>query len=277
MPKPRNGSNPAPAGFFNAAQGATRTGSGGNAAAKNQEEAPTAYAARAHATGAGSAGGGDSRTDGGTETPHTGPAAPANRRTASGKPTQPDHADAKAEAAADEEKPATTTAPANDRTDRRSRQRQAPAAKANPTSRRHHGADSGDTSEPRETTSAREPTTENDATTPPHTPARKTRRDPERRAPQRARNRMATSTARRRRRGQGRGGRKDAPDRQARAGQPAPPCARPAPRDRTTAVRACGARSRHLLPDNGACRAGADDNVDVKNVIFNIHYNYFLT
>ena len=187
----------------------------------HQRETPTAYAARAHATGAGSAAGAASRSDGGTatgtETPHTEPAAPANRRTASGKPTQPDHAAAKVDAAADEEKPATTTAPANDRTDRRSRQRQAPAAKANPTSRRHQGAKSG--RGPRGTTTARDEMREKEsATTPPHTPARKTRRDPERRAPQRARNRMATSTARRRRRGQGRGGREDAPDRQARAG-----------------------------------------------------------
>ena len=196
-PKPHNSPNPALAGFFDAAQGAD------DAHQRRREEpggTPTAYAARAHTNGAGSAGGGDSRTDGGTatgtETPKTGPAAPANRRTASGNPTQPDQAAANAEARADDANPTTTTAPANDRTEARSRHRQAPAAKAEPTSRRHHGADRGDTSEPRDTTRAREPTTENEAKTPPHTPARKTRRDPERRAPQRARNRMATRTAR---------------------------------------------------------------------------------
>ena len=224
---------------------------------RTERETPAAYAARAHATGAGSAGGGDSRSEGGTatgtETPNTGPQRPANRRTASGNPTQPDHADAKADAAETDRKPTTTTAPENARQDARTRHRHAPAASAEPTSRRHHGAESGDTSEPRDTTRAREPKTENEATTHPHTPARKTRRDPERRAPQRARNRMATSTARRRRRGQGRGGRRDAPDRQARAGQPAPPCARPAPRDTTAAVRACGARSlsRTVGMENG--------------------------
>ena len=71
----------------------------------------------------GSAGDGASRSDGGTatgtETPQTGPAAPANRRTASGKPTQPDQAAANAEAR--DANP--TTAAENDRAEARSRHR----------------------------------------------------------------------------------------------------------------------------------------------------------
>ena len=80
---------------------ATRTGSGGNAAAKNREEAPATSAARAQTETAGSAAGAASRSEGetatGTETPKTGP---ANRRTASEKPTRPDPAPAKADATA---------------------------------------------------------------------------------------------------------------------------------------------------------------------------------
>ena len=125
---------------------------------------------------AGSAAGAASRRDGGTatgtETPHTGPAAPANRRTASGKPTQPDQAPAKADAAASDENPTTTTADENDRAEARSRQRHAPAARANPTSRRHHGAKSG--RGPRGTTTARDETREKEPATthPTHQPGR---------------------------------------------------------------------------------------------------------
>ena len=49
-------------------QRATRTGSGGNAAAKNREKTPTTYDARAHATGVGNAAGAASRSNGGTAT-----------------------------------------------------------------------------------------------------------------------------------------------------------------------------------------------------------------
>ena len=102
-------------------------------------------------------------------TPNTGP---ANRRTASGKPTQPDQAPAKADAAAGEEKPTTTTAAENDRAEARSRQRHAPAARANPTSRRHQGAKSG--RGPRGTTTARDETREKEPATthPTHQPGR---------------------------------------------------------------------------------------------------------
>ena len=139
--------------------------------AKAARKPPATYAARAHAATAGRAAGTPAATRAGgatgTETPHT---PPANRRTASGNPTQPAQAAANAAAAASDENPTTTTTPENERDDARSRQRHAPAHSADPTSRRHHGADSGATSEPRETTSAREPTTENEATAHTHTP-----------------------------------------------------------------------------------------------------------
>ena len=137
----------------------------------------------------GSAAGDASRNDGGqatgTETPNTGPAAPANRRTASGKPTQPDQAPAKADAAAGEEKPTTTTAAENDRAEARSRHRQAPAARANPTSERHQGAKSG--RGPRGTMTARDETSEKEPATthPTHPPGKpaETRSDAPHRAP----------------------------------------------------------------------------------------------
>lgn len=73
----------------------------------------------------------------GTEQTHSGP---ANRRTATGKPHRPAWAAAKAAAAARDGKPQHRTLPENDRTLARNRQRQAPAARANPATRRQGNA-----------------------------------------------------------------------------------------------------------------------------------------
>ena len=89
----------------------------------------------------------------GTETPNT---PPENRRTAQAQPHQPPHAPANADAAGNEAKPATTTTPENERTDRRNRQRTQPAHSAEPTTDRHGRADSGGREEPRDTTNEEE-------------------------------------------------------------------------------------------------------------------------
>lgn len=115
----------------------------------------------AHATARGSATGTPARHRTGatgTDTPKSGPAGPANRRTTTGKPHQPDQDPAKADAAAGEENPATTTTPENDRADRRNRQRRAPANNADPTTRRHGAAANGG-NPPRSTTKEEEAAT----------------------------------------------------------------------------------------------------------------------
>jgi hypothetical protein len=99
---------------------------------------------------------------------------------ASDKPHQPDQAAANSSAIAREEKPTTTTEPENARDDARSRQRQAPADSAEPTSTRQQGADRGTPPKPRPlATTAREETEDHIKNTPKksHLDHRSDRRD----------------------------------------------------------------------------------------------------